>query len=81
MKAILTKYHGATNTRGARVSAADMDRNRVSIPYPHELSGEAVHVAAAQALCDKMNWPGKRVVGSLGVGFVHVFVPDSEGDN
>ena len=40
-KAITTKYHPATDTRGSRVSAKDMDGNRVSISYPYALSGEA----------------------------------------
>jgi hypothetical protein len=74
MKAIITKYHGATNTRGSRISASDEDGNRVSIPYPHELSGEDVHIAAANALCDKMKWDGKRVTGALKAAYVHVFV-------
>lgn len=47
MKAIETRYHGPTDTRGSRISAFDSDGNRVSIPYPYELSGEAVHRKAA----------------------------------
>ena len=65
MKAILTKYHGATDTRGSRISATAEGGNRVTIPYPHELSGEAVHAAAAVALCAKMNWKGPLVGGGL----------------
>lgn len=59
MKAIVTKYHGPTNTRGSRITASDEDGNRVSIPYPYELSGEDVHRKAAEALCEKMNWGGR----------------------
>ncbi len=73
MKAISTKYHGPTNTRGSRISANDSDGNRVSIPYPHELSGEDVHRKAAQTLCNKMNWPGKLVGGAVKNGYVFVF--------
>lgn len=73
MKAIITKYHGATNTRGSRISASDGD-NRVSIPYPHELNSEAAHIMAAQKLCDKLKWTGKRACGGTKTGYVHVFV-------
>lgn len=74
MKAITTKYHGPTETRGARISARDMDGNRVFIPYPHELSGEAVHLEAARALCRKMHWTGDLAGGATKHGYVFVFV-------
>jgi hypothetical protein len=74
MKAITTKYHGATNTRGSKITASDEDGNRVTISYPYELSGEAVHRAAADALCAKMGWTGKLAGGSLKNGYVFVFV-------
>lgn len=73
MKAIVTKYHGPTNTRGARITASDEDGNQVSISYPYELSGEDVHRKAADALCDKMNWKGRLVGGSLKNGYVFVW--------
>ena len=74
MKAIETKYHGPTNTRGARISASDGDGNRISIPYPYELSGEAVHRKAAERLCDKMQWSGALVGGATKRGYTFVFV-------
>lgn len=51
MQAIVTKYLGATNTRGSRIKAI-CDRGTITIPYPHELSGDAVHTAAVRALVD-----------------------------
>jgi hypothetical protein len=63
MKAIETRYIGPTNTKGARIVAADSDGNRVTIGYPHELSGEAVHRKAAEALRDKMGWTGELIAG------------------
>jgi len=75
MKAIICKYHGPTNTRGSRISASDSDHNRISISYPHELSGEDVYRAAAEALCKKMNWPGKLIGGGTKDGMVFVFAP------
>ena len=74
MKAIKTKYKGPTNTRGSRIIASDEDGNRITISYPYELSGEAVHRKAAEALCAKMNWPGELAGGSIKNGYVFVFV-------
>lgn len=65
MKAILTRYHGATNTRGSRISATAEGGHRISIPYPHELSGEACHAAAATELCRKLQWCGDLIGGGL----------------
>jgi len=73
MKAIKTKYKGPTDTRGSRIIASDEDGNRVTISYPYELSGEAVHRKAAEALCAKMGWKGHLVGGSLKNGYVFVF--------
>jgi hypothetical protein len=60
MIAIHTKYIGPTNTRGSRVKAytaswGDRKGFEVTIPYPHELSGEQVHFAAVKALVAKHN--------------------------
>ena len=75
MKAITTKYHGATDRRGSRISASDCDANRVSIPFPHELSHDDAHRKAAQALCDKMGWKGSMIQGGIKNGEVFVFAP------
>src|SRR5258708_4084246 len=75
MKAIVTKYHGPTNHKGSRITASDEDGNRVTISYPHELSGEDCHRAAADALCKKMGWDGELIGGSLKRGYVFVFSP------
>lgn len=74
MKAITTTYRGPTNSRGSRIIARDMDDNRVSVPYPHELSGEDCHRKAADALCAKMQWSGKLVGGAIKGGYAFVFV-------
>ena len=73
-KAIVTKYLGPTNYRGSRIKASDMDGNSITIGYPHELSGIAVHEKAARALMDKMGWTGKIAGGGLKNGYVFVFV-------
>jgi hypothetical protein len=61
-QAIQTKYHGPTNTRGARISAVCAG-GKCSIPYPYELSGTEVHYKAAQTLCAKLNWNPDTLVG------------------
>lgn len=59
--AIITRYRGETDRRGARIIATLAGagrRPRVSIPYRHELSGLACHVAAALTMLDGMNSSG-----------------------
>lgn len=51
--AIRTKILYATNRCGARVKA-ECGKRSITIPYPHELSGEALHRAAVDALNDKI---------------------------
>lgn len=52
---IITKYHGPTNVKGARISAhaPGWDLPRVYIHYPHEKSGAECHADAARALLIK----------------------------
>ena len=73
MKAIRTRYLGATNTRGSRIKADDGDGNTVTISYPHEFSGADVHAQAAIALCQKMGWRGMITAGGLDNGYVFTF--------
>jgi hypothetical protein len=74
MQAIVTKYLPSTDTKGARIKAT-AEAGSVTISYPHELSGQAVHRAAAQALADKFNWPCKYLGAALPNNGGHVFVP------
>lgn len=70
MKAISTKYHGPTNTKGSRITAFDGDGHKASVPYPHELSGELVHYEAVKKLCDKMKWDYPTIFGGTKDGYV-----------
>lgn len=74
MKAIITKYIAATNTKSSRIKASDCDHNSVTISYPHELDVEAAHRLAAKKLCEKLGWGGKLVTGGLKNSYVHTFV-------
>jgi hypothetical protein len=79
MKAIVTTYHGPTNTRGSRIIAKAEGGHRVSVPYSHELSGDAVYAIAARKLCDKLGWKGELISGGLPNGdVVFVFADNSE---
>lgn len=81
MKAIVTKYRGPDHKRGSRITATDEDGNRITISYPHEISGyENVHRKAAEALCEKMKWSGEMVCGSLKHGYVFVFINGNVGE-
>ena len=55
MQAIQTKYLPCTNTKPSRIKAW-CAAGSVTIGYPHELSGQAVHRAAAEKLVAKLNW-------------------------
>lgn len=57
--AIHTKYTPSTSTRGNRITATARRINRterVSIPYPHDLSGVDCYAAAAKALAEKLTF-------------------------
>lgn len=65
MKAIVTKYLPCTSTRGSRIKASAEGTKSVTIPYPHELSGQEVHRAAAIELCKRNGWSTELVGGGL----------------
>lgn len=74
MQAIVTKYLGPTDHRGARI-VASCYADRLTIPYPHEKSGEDAFRVAAEALRDKLGWTGVLVGGSLPDGsYAFVFM-------
>jgi hypothetical protein len=75
MKAIMTKYFGATNFRGSRIKAYDNSGNSVTVPYDYEAAeDEDVHRKAAEALRDKMGWTGELAGGATDKGYAFVFV-------
>ena len=81
LQAIQTKYHGATNSKGSRISATSASGIKVFISYPHELSGVDCHAKAAEALVRKLDWIGegtsfdsKFVAGGTHTGYVFVQV-------
>lgn len=65
MKAILVKYFGPTTNSGSRIKAQAEGVNSLTVPYPYELSGEAVYRSAAEQLCIRYGWPTDLVGGQL----------------
>ena len=55
MKAIVTKYHGATDTRGSRISAIAEGGHRVSVGYDSGLELIDNHAEAVRKLCAKLD--------------------------
>lgn len=55
MQAILTKYHGPTNTKPARITAYCAG-GKVRVSYEHELTTDDAHRRAAMRLIEKMKW-------------------------
>lgn len=68
MKAILTKYHGPTKTKGSRVSATAERGHRIIISWEPAWDVGRNHATAAQVLRTKMGWSGKLIGGTLGNG-------------
>lgn len=77
MKAIVTKFHGPTNTKGSRYSASDLDGNRVTLSTDFALNSDGNHDRAALALCQKMGWTKHDLMrGGIDGGNVYTFVAD-----
>jgi hypothetical protein len=71
MKAIITKYIPATNTKPSRVKAWTEGGNSVTIGYNSD--NDNPFRVAAEKLCAKMQWPGRLIEGGTGNGSVFVF--------
>jgi hypothetical protein len=77
-KAIRTRYHGPTATRGPRISASDAGGNLVSIsPDLPVTVGELdnAHRKAAYTLMRKMGWPNVLIPGSFAKDTYWVMLP------
>lgn len=80
MVTIVTTYHGATNTRGARIVAKRADwkagypkGTRISVSYEH---GEPCpHLYAARKLATDLEWTGVWAGGDTPTGKVFVGLP------
>jgi hypothetical protein len=88
MQSIQTKFLSATDSKGSRIKAK-CARGSITIPFPHELTGDAIHRAAVLALVTRFLdedssrditretnfWNREFVSGSLPDGsMAHVFL-------
>lgn len=72
MQAIITKYIGPTNTRGARIDARAA-AGRIYVPFDHRVGHEENHKLAAAVFVAKYEWRGTWVMGCLASGdWAHV---------
>jgi hypothetical protein len=75
MQAIVTKYIGPTNTKGARIKAT-ASSGSVTVGYHSFDDNECKHRYAAASLCHKLNWGFDHVPGELPDGsMVWVRIP------
>lgn len=68
--AIMTTFHGPTNSRGSRIIAKTLagDVKRATFDY-HSLDGSGAyekHATAARTLAEALNWSGEWVQGDAG---------------
>lgn len=75
-QAIVTKYHGPTNSRGSRVSATAAP-GRIYVSWDHALDVAENHAVAARMYAEKYGWldSSDYVAGGTEDSFVFVAVP------
>lgn len=77
MKAISTRYSGATDNRGPRIIASDMDGKRLAVSIPENIHNDYnIHRYAAEEFMWKFRWPECGMIGgSVKGGMVWVMTP------
>ena len=83
MKAITTRYFGPSTVKGSRIKATEPGGVYIFHGYRSEFSSEENHEAAAHALCSKLNWRGKKLVGGdvAGGGMVWLFLDEQHNED
>lgn len=72
-QAIVTKYLGPTDSRGARVKAT-AQAGSLTLPWEGAADENENHATAAKALATKLEWSGRWYGGGLPDGTGNVFV-------
>lgn len=78
MQAIITKFYGPTNTKGARIKA-ECNSGSVFVAYEYGLNTQDNHWQAAKALIAKQgwqDWDSKWIAGGSPDGKGYCFVND-----
>jgi hypothetical protein len=78
MVPLLCKYHGATNTRGSRITVerfepGHRDPNRITVPYDSSLNRDARYSAAVQQYLKANGLSGTWIVSTIVDGAVAVW--------
>lgn len=73
LQAITTRYFGPTNARGSRIKAT-ASAGSIYFPVDNRWNQDQNHLAAAQALMQKLNWEGKLYMGGMPNSNDRVFV-------
>ena len=70
-QAIITKYHGPTNSNGSRIKAS-CEAGSIWFDYSHRHNSDENHMLAVLALLRKLGWKGWWTVGGTSTGCVAV---------
>lgn len=76
--AIITRYHGPTETRGARITASSYNRTRITVSWDDALDVEGNHDYAAQALAKRRGWKGRVSRASHPDGTGNIYIIEQE---
>lgn len=79
MQVIETRYHGATNSRPARIIATPSGNSVTQAVISRDSASDDDNIAhgeAARVLAGKMGWRGEMIGGHTRDGMVWVFVAE-----
>ena len=80
LQSIETYYIPASNTKPTRIAAVSATGRKVVISQPMDTEGVDSHLAAARALCAKMDWHGTLIAGGTKRGYVFSFLTKEKCD-
>lgn len=70
-QAIVTKFHGPTNSKGSRIKAS-CEAGSIWFDYSHRHTPKENHMFAVLALLKKLGWQGWWTIGATPTGCVAV---------
>jgi hypothetical protein len=77
--AIMSTFHGVTNTHGNRMTVrrANGGGKRITVSWNYDIDTMANHARAIQQYLELMNWGGQWRIGSTLTGAVAVWVGEA----
>jgi hypothetical protein len=77
--AIVSTFHGVTNTNGNRMTVrrANGGGRRITVSWNYDVDTMTNHARAIQTFLELMNWGGQWRIGSTVTGAVAVWVGES----